>query len=56
MRLGRALPTAAFLLAVAMALGGCGMGRAAHHTSDLFDKYGCLAKEFKGENPCSPTP
>ena len=46
---------AAVLLVVAVALAGCGMGRAAQHTGELFDKYGCLAKEFKGENPCTPT-
>ena len=33
---------------------GCGMGKAARDTGQLFDKYGCLAKEFKGEKPCEP--
>jgi hypothetical protein len=47
------LPVVLFVVAVALA--GCGMGRAARHTGELFDKYGCLAKEFKGEKPCPPT-
>lgn len=37
------------------ALSGCGMGKAARNTGEMFDKYGCLAKEFKGETPCEPT-
>jgi len=45
----------AVLLVAAVALPACGMGRAAHHTGELFDKYGCLAQEFKGEKPCPPT-
>jgi hypothetical protein len=38
------------------ALSGCGMGRAARDTGQMFDKYGCLAKELKGEKPCQPAP
>ena len=41
------------LLAV-VALAGCGMDKAAHDTGRMFDKYGCLAKELKGEKPCVP--
>lgn len=41
------------LLALA-ALSGCGMGKAARDTGQMFDKYGCLAKELKGEKPCQP--
>jgi hypothetical protein len=44
----------AAILLIAVALSGCGMGHAARHTGELFDKYGCLAKEFKGEKPCPP--
>lgn len=45
--------TAAILL-LTLALSGCGMGRAAHSTAQIADKYGCLAKELKGEAPCQP--
>ena len=41
------------LLALAM-LSGCGMSKAARDTGQMFDKYGCLAKELKGEKPCQP--
>ena len=41
------------LLTVA-ALCGCGMGKAARDTGQMFDKYGCLAKQLKGEKPCQP--
>jgi hypothetical protein len=44
----------AALLLIAVSLAGCGMGHAARQTGELFDKYGCLAKEFKGEKPCPP--
>jgi len=46
----------AAILLIAVALSGCGMGHAARHTGELFDKYGCLAKELKGEKPCQPAP
>ncbi|MDW6025704.1 hypothetical protein SAZ10_28465 [Mesorhizobium sp. BAC0120] len=42
----------AILLLLAIALSGCGMSRAVHETAATADKYGCLAKEFKGEGPC----
>ena len=46
----------AIALLVIAVLSGCGMGRAARDTGQMFDKYGCLAKEFKGEKPCQPAP
>jgi hypothetical protein len=49
----RAMRYAIALLALA-ALAGCGMGKAARDTGQMFDKYGCLAKELKGEKPCKP--
>jgi hypothetical protein len=42
----------AAVLVLALALSGCGMGKAAYQTGRLADKYGCLAKELKGEGPC----
>ncbi len=45
---------AGVLLILALALSGCGMGRAAYQTGRMADKYGCLAKELKGEAPCPP--
>jgi hypothetical protein len=44
----------AVVLAIALALSGCGMGKAARDTGAVFDKYGCLAKELKGEKRCQP--
>jgi hypothetical protein len=36
----------------ALALAGCGAAKAARETGQLFDKYGCMARELKGESPC----
>jgi hypothetical protein len=44
----------AILLLIAITLSGCGMTRAVHETATRADKYGCLAKELKGEGPCPP--
>lgn len=46
--------TAVFIIALTLALTGCGMGRAVHQTGQIADKYGCLSKELKGEAPCQP--
>lgn len=46
--------TRAVVLIVALALTGCGMGRAVHQTGQIADKYGCLSRELKGEAPCQP--
>jgi len=43
----------AIFLFIGLALCGCGMGRAAQKTGELFDKYGCLSKELRGEKPCA---
>jgi len=45
--------TVALLLAAAL-LAGCGAAKTARQTGQMFDKYGCLAKELKGEPPCPP--
>jgi hypothetical protein len=42
------------LLFVILALSGCGAAKAARDTGQLFDKYGCMARELKGETPCKP--
>jgi hypothetical protein len=47
----------AIVVVVALTLSGCGLGgaaKAARNTGATFDKYGCLAKELKGETPCQP--
>jgi hypothetical protein len=44
----------ATLLLLAIALCGCGMSRTVHETAVKADKYGCLAKQLKGEGPCQP--
>lgn len=41
------------LLAFALvALTACGAAKATRDTAQLFDKYGCMARDFKGEPPC----
>ena len=47
------LKFAAIILA-GLGLSGCGTAKAARDTGQLFDKYGCMAREFKGETPCKP--
>jgi hypothetical protein len=37
-----------------LVVSGCGMAKAARETGKTFDKYGCLARDFKGEPPCKP--
>jgi hypothetical protein len=37
-----------------LALAGCGMGKAYSDTGKLFDKYGCMARDIKGQPPCPP--
>ena len=44
----------AVVLLMIAALCSCGMGKAARDTGQMFDKYGCLAKQLKGEKPCQP--
>ena len=44
----------AIAVLIIAALSGCGMGRAARSTGEMFDRYGCLAKQLKGEKPCEP--
>jgi len=43
----------ALLLAGGLALCGCGAPRAAANAGKMFDKYGCLSRDFKGEQPCA---
>jgi len=42
----------AAILLMAVLLSACGAASAAHETGRMFDKYGCLARDFKGEKPC----
>jgi hypothetical protein len=35
-------------------LTACGVTRAVHDTGRMADKYGCLARELKGEQKCRP--
>lgn len=43
------------LLLAAAALSGCGAAKAARETGQMFDKYGCLARDLKGDKPCQDT-
>lgn len=49
-----AVKTTIILLAC-LAVSSCGMAKAARQTGQTFDKYGCLARDFKGEPSCQPT-
>lgn len=52
----RRLPAQLLIIAaLSFALPACGAGKAARELGQLFDKYGCMAKELKGEPPC-PAP
>jgi hypothetical protein len=42
------------LILIALALSACGAAKTARETGQLFDKYGCLARELKGQPPCKP--
>jgi hypothetical protein len=53
-RRGTRMPKVAVLLLAVIALSGCGAAKAARDTGQLFDKYGCMARELKGETPCQP--
>jgi hypothetical protein len=44
----------AFIVLTFLALSACGAAKTARETGQLFDKYGCLARELKGEPPCKP--
>jgi hypothetical protein len=47
----------AILFVAALVLYGCGAGKAVRETGQLFDKYGCISRDFKGEPPCAqPAP
>jgi len=46
---------ALIFVCLAALLTGCGAARTARETGQMFDKYGCLSKELKGEAPCPPT-
>jgi hypothetical protein len=50
----RAATLAMLMLSLAACGGGgmSGMARAAQQTGAKFDKYGCLSRELKGEEPC----
>ncbi len=42
----------ALIFLACLTVSGCGAAKAARESGELFDKYGCLAREFKGEPPC----
>jgi hypothetical protein len=44
----------AIALLSCLAISGCGMAKVARETGQTFDKYGCLARDFKGQPPCEP--
>ncbi|MBB6466713.1 hypothetical protein HNQ96_002578 [Aminobacter lissarensis] len=37
-----------------LSVSACGMAKAARTSGQTFDKYGCLARDFKGQPPCDP--
>ncbi len=42
----------AIIILACLALSACGMAKAARVGGQTFDKYGCLARDFKGHAPC----
>jgi hypothetical protein len=40
------------LVLAALALASCGAAKAARDTGKIFDKYGCLARDFNDQPPC----
>lgn len=44
----------ALLIAVGVVLGlsGCGMGKAYSDTGKMFDKFGCMSRDIKGQPAC----
>jgi hypothetical protein len=40
------------LVLAALALASCGAAKAARDTGMIFDKYGCLARDFNDQPPC----
>ncbi|CAI2934927.1 protein of unknown function [Aminobacter niigataensis] len=43
---------ATVVLLACLAVSSCGMAKAARQTGQTFDKYGCLARDFKGQPSC----
>ncbi|WP_436123018.1 hypothetical protein [Aminobacter sp. LjRoot7] len=41
-------------LLACLAVSACGMAKAARTGGQTFDKYGCMARDFKGQPPCDP--
>ena len=44
----------ALVIAGGAALSACGAAEMARDTGRMFDRYGCLARQWKGEPPCPP--
>lgn len=42
----------AIVILSCLALSACGMAKAVNTGAKTFDKYGCMAKDFKGQPPC----
>jgi hypothetical protein len=40
------------LACAVLALTACGAAKATRDTAQIFDKYGCMARDFKGDPPC----
>jgi hypothetical protein len=53
-RIGPVLMRAIIVLLAFLTISGCGMAKAARETGQAFDRYGCLARDFKREPPCGP--
>ncbi len=44
------------LLIATFTLTACGAGKAAMDAGKSFDRYACMSKNIKGEQPCSGSP
>lgn len=41
-------------LLTCLTVSACGMAKAARTGGQTFDKYGCMARDIKGQQPCDP--
>ncbi|MHA6645118.1 hypothetical protein [Mesorhizobium sp. A623] len=51
-RIAASLVAVGVVLGVSAGLSGCGMAKAYSNTGKMFDKYGCMARDIKGQAPC----
>jgi hypothetical protein len=51
-RIAASLVAVGFILGAGAGLSGCGMAKTYSDTGKMFDKYGCMARDIKGQPAC----